>query len=282
MEKINKTNEIISAENVDWNRMWNEALQKMPRNDEKNRWDKIAPKFNEWMKTDDYPMNFAAKVHKEPNYTVLDLGCGNGSITLELAKHVKHVTAVDVSNEMLNLLRKNAREKDISNIDCLQSRVEDLDPYEIGKYDVVVASRSIGGIRDLKNELKKMDSFARKYVYMTHWGVKNGQFEKDLCEVMGTEYHPHPNYIYVYNILYQLGIYANVEPLNCNTRPMYNDMEDAIERCIWKLGWNVGKIKKEDIIRIENFLKKNLVKKDNGSLDYPNTNPDWVLLWWKK
>jgi ubiquinone/menaquinone biosynthesis C-methylase UbiE len=83
VDDINAGNEaVLDIKDIDWNRMWNEALQKMPRENEKNRWDKIAPKFNEWMKTDDYPANFASKVHKEPDYTVLDLGCGNGSIFL--------------------------------------------------------------------------------------------------------------------------------------------------------------------------------------------------------
>lgn len=86
--------------------MWNKALQDMPSKNDKKRWDKIASKFNEWMKTDDYPQNFADKVHKEPNYTVLDLGCGNGSITLKVAKEVEHVTAVDMSEEMLKLVEK--------------------------------------------------------------------------------------------------------------------------------------------------------------------------------
>jgi 2-polyprenyl-3-methyl-5-hydroxy-6-metoxy-1,4-benzoquinol methylase len=280
---IKATNETISdIKDIDWNRMWKEAIQKMPKKDEKNRWDKIAPKFNEWMKTDPYPVNLAAKIHKEPDYTVLDLGCGNGSITLEIAKHVKQVTAVDMSKEMLNLVEINANEKGLSNIKYVQSRIEDIDPADIGQYDVVISSRSIGGIYNLKKELKKIDSLARKYVYMTHWSATSRQFEKDLCKVLGIEYHQHPDYMYVCNMLYQMGIYANVEPIDCKSRHIYNDLDDAMERCTWKLGWSAGKIKKEKRMKIEDFLKKNLVEKDDGTFDYTTNNPDWVLLWWKK
>jgi 2-polyprenyl-3-methyl-5-hydroxy-6-metoxy-1,4-benzoquinol methylase len=281
--KINVENKTICNINeIDWNRMWNEALQKMPREEEKNKWDKIAPKFNEWMKTDEYPMKFASKIHKEPDYTVLDLGCGNGSITLEVAKHVKQVTAVDMSKEMLSLLEKNAREQGISNISYIQSSVEDIDPSEVGKYDVVIASRSLGSVYDLKKELKKIDSLARRYVYMTHWSATSKQFEKDLCEILSTEHRPHPDYMYVFNMLYQMGIYANLETIECTSRHVYRDLDDAMERCTWKLGWTLGKIEEEKRMKIKDFLKKSLVKRDDGTFDYIKSNPDWVLLWWKK
>lgn len=276
----NKT--VIDINDIDWNGMWNDALQKMPRKDEKNRWDKIAPKFNEWMKTDDYPLNFATKVHKEPDYTVLDLGCGNGSITLELAKHVKQVTAVDMSKEMLKLVEKNAAERGISNIEYVQSSVENLDPDEIGQYDVVIASRSLGSIHNLKKELKKIDGIAKKYVYMTHWSATSNQFEKDICKLIGIQHHQRPDYMYVCNMLYQMGIYSNMESIDCKSRHVYNNLSDAVERNIWKLGWTINKIEEEKRIKIEDFLKKNLVKMDDGTFEYTTSDPNWIMLWWKK
>lgn len=272
----------MNPDDIDWNRMWNEALKKTEKNGSKERWDKIALKFDEWMKTDDYPQNFADKIHTEPNYTVLDLGCGNGSITLKVAEKVKHVTAVDMSSEMLKLVKKNAEAHDISNISYVQSSVEDLDPGVIGQHDVVIASRSLGGVYDLKEELKKINDLARNYVYMTIWGANGRRFEKELCKVMGIPYHQHPDYIYVCNMLYQLGIYANVEILDCESRPVYCDLEDAMDRCTWKLGWNTGTIGKKEKEKLENFLKTNAIQREDGTLDYPTNNPDWVLIWWKK
>jgi len=280
---INARNEaVLDINDIDWNRMWNEALQKMPRENEKNRWDKIAPKFNEWMKTDDYPANFASKVHKEPDYTVLDLGCGNGSITLEIAKHVKQVTAVDMSKEMLKLVEKNAAEKGISNIKYMQSSIEDIDPDKIGQYDVVIASRSLGSIHNLKKELKKIDIIAKKYVYMTHWSATSKQFEKDICEIIGVSHYPSPNYMHVCNMLYQIGIYASLEPIECISQHIYRDLDDAVDRHVWKLGWTAKNIGNEKKVKIEEFLKKKLVKKDNGTLEYTTNDPNWMLMWWKK
>lgn len=277
-----KTGYDLRPENIDWNRMWNEELRKIPKKDDSKMWSQIAPKFDQWMKNDDYPRNFAAKIHKEPQNTVLDLGCGNGTVTLEIASQVKQVTAVDMSEEMLQLVQKNAQEKGISNIDYLQSTIQDLQIEQVGQHDVVIASRSLGGIYDIKDELKKLDELARKYVYLTLWGAEAKQFEKDVCEFLGVEYHQHPDYIYACNILYQLGIYANVEMLKSKKRPVYLDLDDAMERCKWKLGWGTGEFSEETELKLKNFLKGNLVENVDGTLDYPTNKPNWVLLWWKK
>ncbi len=272
----------LNIDDIDWNRMWNEALQKLPRENEKTRWDKIATKFNEWMKTDDYPQIFASKIHKEPDYTVLDLGCGNGSITLEVAKHVKHVTAVDMSGEMLKLVEEKARKNGISNIEYVQSSIEDIDPLEIGQYDVVIASRSLGNIYNIQKELKKIDRIAKKYVYMTHWSATSKQSEKDLCKIIGAPHYPSPNYMHVCNMLYQMRIYACLEPIECTSRHVYQDLNDAVDRHVWKLGWSAKNIENEKKVEIEEFLKKKLVKRDDGTLEYTSSDPNWMLLWWAK
>ncbi len=267
---------------INWNEVWNQALNKIPKKDAEKRWNKIAPHFDKWMKTDDYPQELTQKIHKEPSDTILDLGCGNGSITLELAKKVKQVTAVDLSIEMLNLITKKALKENITNINYLQSTIEDLNIEQVDKHDIVIASRSLNGIYNLQNELKKIDSIARKYVYITLWSATADQFDEKVAEHMSYPYRQHPDYIYAVNMLYQLGIYANVEILENQTPPIYCNMDDAIERYLWKTTWNIDEIQKTDKNKLENFLKKNLIQKDDGTLIHPNTKPRWVLIWWKK
>ncbi|MEN4007404.1 MAG: hypothetical protein PQ964_08635 [Methanobacteriaceae archaeon] len=33
---------------VDWNKLWNDALKKLPDKKDPESWDKIAPKFSQW------------------------------------------------------------------------------------------------------------------------------------------------------------------------------------------------------------------------------------------
>lgn len=71
--------------------------------------------------------------------TVMDLGSGNGYISIAVAKHVKEVIAVDISKEMIKELKKNARINSIKNIQTIQS--DDIDiPVEDEAVDVVCAN----------------------------------------------------------------------------------------------------------------------------------------------
>ena len=65
-----------------------------------------------------------AKLILDEKDTVLDLGCGEGSITLPLAEKVKSVTGVDSSPKMLELLNQRA-EKNKKLYESLKSRLAD-------------------------------------------------------------------------------------------------------------------------------------------------------------
>jgi putative AdoMet-dependent methyltransferase len=48
--------------------------------------------------------------------TVLDIGAGTGALTIELAKHCQEITAIDISNPMLQILKQKATESNLTNI----------------------------------------------------------------------------------------------------------------------------------------------------------------------
>lgn len=52
----------------------------------------------------------------EPDWTVLDLGCGNGAFTLPLARSVRRVHAVDVQPAMVAALRERLRRARLDNV----------------------------------------------------------------------------------------------------------------------------------------------------------------------
>lgn len=259
---------------VDWNQLWKEQVEKLPK--KKDLWNSIAPQFNEWMDKDDYPAEFISKIKIEPNDTVLDVGCGNGAITIPLAQKARSVTALDSSTRMLEFLGKKAGHP--SNIQMINKGLEEVDAQEIGYHDVVVASRSLNGIADIQAQLEKLDRIARKYVYITLWGVDNRKFENEMAELLGRESHQNPEYILVYNILYEMGIQANVEFLKSNTRNHYSNMDEALDR----IKWRIGDMDEGEKSIIKKHLERVLTRNSDGSLTYSRTNSKWVLIWWEK
>lgn len=73
----------------------------------------------------------------DPAWTVADLGCGTGPLTLTLAPFVQRVIAVDASHAMLAAARR--RLDGVPNVDLRQGELESL-PLERAEADVAVMS----------------------------------------------------------------------------------------------------------------------------------------------
>lgn len=263
---------------LEWNAIWKEAVEKLPKKETPKSWNKIATQFDQWMKNDDYPQEMVSKIKVGKEDTVLDIGCGNGTITIPLAKKARSVTALDISTKMLDLLQEKAAAEHLSNIDSINKNIVDLEADEIGPHDVVVASRSLNGISNIKHELEKINQIAGKYVFITIWGKHNRAFESEIAHLLGREIYEHPDYTIILNILKELGINAQSEPLKSNTRNFYSDMEEALDR----IEWRVGDLNREEKLIVEEHLSKMLTKNADGSLSYTRSSSKWVLIWWKK
>lgn len=71
---------------------------------------------------------------------VLDIGCGNGHISREIAKRAKKIIGIDASEEMLEQARRF--HKDVDNIELIHAFAEQL-PFPDGEFDAAVCSMTI-------------------------------------------------------------------------------------------------------------------------------------------
>ncbi|MDD4700929.1 MAG: class I SAM-dependent methyltransferase [Desulfovibrio sp.] len=95
--------------------------------------------------------------------SVLDVGCGSGMYTLRLARMARSVTAVDVADEMLRLLREDAASMRITNITTERSGWDDFSSDE--RFDIVFASMTPAIESDESRE-KLMHYATEKVVFM--------------------------------------------------------------------------------------------------------------------
>ncbi len=103
--------------------------------------------------------------------TVLDVGCGTGNITLKLLRHRPAIDAVDLSQEMLEVLRielqKVRREKDVRFFKMeIEAFIQDCKK----KYDLITMSSVLHHFPDYLRVLQKLCSLLnpRGILYVTH------------------------------------------------------------------------------------------------------------------
>lgn len=87
--------------------------------------------------------------HLEPPMSVLDLGCGPGTITVGLARYVAPGTVVglDAAPEALEAARRHAAEQHMDSVEFIESDVYAL-PFEDGTFDVVYAHQLLQHLAD--------------------------------------------------------------------------------------------------------------------------------------
>lgn len=210
--------------------------------------------------------------------SVLDLGCGEGSITIPIAKKAKKVTAIDSSKRMLEILESKCKNQSINNVKIIEEDLEDVTLEKVGKHDIVLLSRSINGIYKIKETLTHINNIANKYVYITIFGPNNWKFEKNFYNLIGKEDHGFAPYNYLFNILINMKIYPNVKNLEIKTNRTYESIDDAIVNG----KWNLNNFTEKEKDQLHDYLKKNLTKNENGKLEHPDDKSDWILIWWKK
>ncbi|MBT3942881.1 MAG: methyltransferase domain-containing protein [Chloroflexi bacterium] len=113
--------------------------------------------------------------HLTPGMSLLDVGCGPGSITLGLGAVVSPGNAVGVDLEpgMIEQAKAMASEAEINNVEFQVANIYDL-PFDDGQFDVVFTSAilehladPVGALRSLKRVLKPGGIAA---MIQTDWG----------------------------------------------------------------------------------------------------------------
>jgi ubiquinone/menaquinone biosynthesis C-methylase UbiE len=83
----------------------------------------------------------------QPGDTVVDLGAGNGQVSLPLAQAGARVLGVDVSPGMVSALRSEAHRRGLPTLEAITMPIEELD-LPAGSVDLVVSSYALHHLRD--------------------------------------------------------------------------------------------------------------------------------------
>lgn len=197
-------------------------------------WDARATSMSEGVFDGPYVRGFVDRLDLTDCGTLLDVGCGPGTIGLTVADRLSHVYGLDYSEKMLDALVANARARGLTNVTPIRRAWED--PWnDVPVCDIAVASRSTQ-VADLEAALLKLDAHARRRVYLTH--QVGGRFlDPVIYRVLGRDDEPLPDYVYVLAILHQHGIQPRLDYLEGDNRLRHcQDVDDFIRKVEWSVG----------------------------------------------
>lgn len=109
----------------------------------------------------------------------LEFGCGTGLVTLSLAPHLAHMTGMDGSPAMLEVLRRKCADRHIINVTTLQGNVPADLPDD--RFDLITSTLTLHHVANVASLLNAL--FARLvpggHVALADLDAENGTFHED-------------------------------------------------------------------------------------------------------
>ena len=261
---------------IDWNRLRQQyRSENLPQKKDSRSWNTRAASFAARNEPSIYTEKFIELLKPQPEWSVLDVGCGPGTLALPLAARVRHVTALDFSENMLALLGNHLKQRQIANITPHLLSWED-DWQGVPIHDVALASRSLN-VDDLKGALNKLIRHARQAVFVTD-RVGTGPYDPLAFKAVGRPLRPGPDYIFTVNLLYQMGHYAQVTFIRTEEWATYSCFQEALSAYSWMFpGMSAGELEK-----LEHYVAALCEFLPDGSVTlYRRHIPTWAFLSWQ-
>lgn len=208
-----------------------------------------------------------------PGEEVLDVGAGTGRYALPLARHGARVTAVEPSPAMRARLEEAGRAAGLS-IAVVPARWEEA---EVAPADVVLCAHVLYPVADAAPFLRKLDAHARRLALLA---LAVGQIDEPYAELWarlrGEPRRPQPAFLEAYNLLWQLGIAAEVELLPLEIWHSFDDRAEALAEVSDRLMVVPGSAEEE---RLAALLDEVLVP-EGGRLVLPARPGRLALMRW--
>ena len=159
---------------------------------------------------------------------VMEIGPGWGNYTYDMAYCSEELTCIDISKAVLDFIQEGARQRDIHNIKAIHSKFENFND-EVS-FDAVVGVNCFYRMRDMKSVIEKMNKLSNKLCILALTSGPDRPHYIELNKNCGYEIKSTKrDYIYLYNIIYDLGIDANVEVIDLKKDYIYDDFDQLIK-----------------------------------------------------
>lgn len=121
-------------------------------------WDRAAKKYATQAITDmkAYEEKLSLTQHHfQPDFEVLEFGCGTGGTARIHAAHVKHILAVDYSQKMIDIARQRQEKEGVENVTFQAATIFDL-PHQDASFDAILGMSVIHLLEDVDTTIQRV------------------------------------------------------------------------------------------------------------------------------
>jgi SAM-dependent methyltransferase len=207
---------------TDWSALWRELVELKAKsrrvgrggNADDDPWKNKAFEFRKGVQrrwsSPDSSRDFIIS-HISPDSTVLDIGAGTGAWSVLLSRHAKRITAVEPSPSMLAVMRDSIAAEKITTVDIIQGSWPDV---QVEPHDYTICSHAMYGYPDLASFILRMVACTKRMCFLLLRAPSLDGIRAEAARHIWGQPMDSPNFTIAYNILIQIGIYANVRMEN--------------------------------------------------------------------
>jgi ubiquinone/menaquinone biosynthesis C-methylase UbiE len=132
---------------------------------------------------------------------------GTGAWTVLLACHARHVTAIEPSPAMREVLGQNLVDEGLHNVAVVEGAWPEV---EVEPHDLALCAHAMYNVADFPTFIRRMEAVTRRIcVLLLRAPTPDGVMAEAATRVWGQPYDS-PNFQVAYNALLQMGIFPHV------------------------------------------------------------------------
>ncbi len=241
---------------MDWNEEWNASIKATSRYqlNSGSFWDGHAnsngsSSFSEAMTGDQ-----VALIRPDPQQRVLEIGPGNGRLTMPLARSSSEITIVDPSAMMLRAVRTLAESEGLANLKLINEYWENVDVGALGMYHKLVSSYSLF-MYDVGEQMRRMSSISDEVFLFVPADIR---IPFDVQEILfGQVAVEHTDYKILSHIAREMGMAPRTLIWEYPNGPGFDSLEAAVKHCcdMYNATGSIGK-------KVAEHLSSTMMEKD--------------------
>lgn len=273
---------MIRATQADWEKHWRStyearvAQQQRTQGRQGDYWGNRAEVFSRRIGSPDPTADLLLGRIKRSD-TVLDVGAGAGRYAVPAASHARQVIAVEPSVGMGRALSEQAEKRKIRNIQLIES---DWLTAEAPPADIVFCAHVLYFTPDAREFVQKLDEHAlRECIIVIRVDPAGAGLRPLFQQIRGEPQAPEPTFIDLYNLLYEMGIVADVQIVQgMNSMSRFESLDQAEATVTTSLAPPDEAARAQ----IRPFLEANLVRSSDGSLTFRGVGTRVAFVSWRK